>query len=78
MELQAAIQALKGIKRSSSVSLTSDYLIRGTSSWRAEWKRNQWQTAGRKPVANKDLWEQLDALASRQHCQMALDCGPLR
>ena len=27
----------------------------------ANWKRNGWKTAARKPVRNVDLWERLDA-----------------
>ena len=66
MELQAAIEALKLIKRSLPVDLYTDseYLRKGMTEWLAGWKRNNWRTAAKQPVKNQDLWEQLDALAT--------------
>ncbi len=65
MELQAAIEGLKLLKRSSRVVLTTDseYLRKGINTWVAKWKRNGWRTAQKKPVKNRDLWEVLDELA---------------
>ena len=65
MELQAAIEALKLIKRSLPVDLYTDseYLRKGMTEWLAGWKKNNWRTAAKQPVKNQDLWEQLDALA---------------
>ena len=31
----------------------------------ADWKKRDWRTADRKPVKNRDLWQQLEAAASR-------------
>jgi ribonuclease HI len=66
MELQAAIEALKLIKRSLPVDLYTDseYLRKGMTEWLAGWKRNNWRTAAKQPVKNQDLWEQLDTLAT--------------
>lgn len=68
MELLAAIAALEALKRACRVEFYTDseYLRRGITEWLANWKRNGWKTAGRKPVKNADLWERLDA-AARQH-----------
>ena len=41
----------------------SEYLKNGITSWIANWKRRGWMTSQKKPVINRDLWEQLDALA---------------
>lgn len=67
MELQAAIEALKAIKRSLPVHLYTDseYLRKGMTEWLAGWKKNNWRTAAKKPVKNQDLWEQLDMLATQ-------------
>ncbi len=67
MELTAAIMALESLKRSCKVRLTTDseYVRRGITEWLANWKRNGWKTADRKPVKNADLWQRLDAAASR-------------
>lgn len=66
MELMAAIAALEGLKRSCSVSLTTDsqYVRQGVMTWMAGWKRNGWRTAQRKPVKNQDLWQRLDEAQS--------------
>ena len=68
MELLAAIQGLEALKRPCRVRLVTDsqYVRNGITQWMANWKRNNWRTANRKPVKNADLWERLDA-ASAQH-----------
>jgi ribonuclease HI len=67
MELLAAIQGLEALKRRCRVRLVTDsqYVRNGITQWMANWKRNDWRTASRKPVKNADLWERLDAAASR-------------
>jgi predicted AAA+ superfamily ATPase/ribonuclease HI len=60
MEMMAVIEGLKQLKEPCRVSLYSDsaYLINGfKKKWIDKWQRNGWQTAGKKPVENRDLWE---------------------
>lgn len=66
MELMAAIQALEALTRPCNVDLYTDsaYLKGGITSWLANWKRNGWKTADRKPVKNVELWQRLEAAAS--------------
>ncbi len=63
MELTAAIEALKALKRPVRVTLYTDskYVCTGVEEWLPQWKQRGWKTAGRKPVKNQDLWEALDA-----------------
>ncbi len=63
MELTAAAEALEALNRPATVDLYTDsqYVRSGIAEWLANWKRNQWRTAGRKPVKNVDLWQRLDA-----------------
>jgi ribonuclease HI len=63
MEMMAAIVALETLKRPSSVVLTTDsvYVRDGITKWIHGWKRNGWRTAAKKPVANAELWQRLDA-----------------
>ena len=65
MELTAAIQALKmsGCKRA-VIHSDSEYLVKGMTSWLAGWKTRGWKNAKGEPVANQDLWRELDRLAS--------------
>lgn len=71
MELLAAIKALEALKEPCEVSLTTDssYVRKGIMEWVASWKKNGWKTAAKKPVKNKDLWQQLDALAEKHSVQ---------
>lgn len=65
MELTAVIRALEALKRSSSIRIHTDseYVRKGITEWIGNWKARNWRTADKKPVKNRDLWEQLDALA---------------
>jgi ribonuclease HI len=67
MELRAAIEALEAIKRPFRVELHTDseYLRNGITRWIHGWQRNNWRTAGKKPVKNRDLWQRLLAAVER-------------
>ena len=62
MELIAVIEGLKALSRSCEVELFTDskYVMQGLTEWLANWKRNGWKTAAKKPVKNIDLWQQLE------------------
>jgi ribonuclease HI len=61
MELMAAIESLKALKRPCHVQLTTDsnYVRDGITKWIHGWRRNGWKTADRKPVKNAELWQAL-------------------
>lgn len=63
MELLASIEALKALKFACKVDLYTDstYVKDGINQWMANWKRNGWKTAAKKPVKNQDLWQALDS-----------------
>lgn len=68
MELSAAIEALKAIKKpfASEIEIFTDsqYLRGGITEWIHNWKLRKWRTSEKKPVQNSDLWRELDALNS--------------
>lgn len=67
MELTACIKALECLKQPCEVDLYSDsaYVINGfTQGWIENWKNNGFRNSQKKPVANADLWTQLDMFNS--------------
>ena len=62
MELTAAVEGLKLLKYPCKVKLYSDsaYLVNGfKQGWIYNWQKNNWKTAGKEPVKNKEIWEEL-------------------
>ncbi len=67
MELRAAIEALRALREPAGVDLFTDsaYLKRGVTEWLPTWKEQGWKRREGKrlvPVANEDLWRDLDQL----------------
>lgn len=67
MELMAVIQGLSALKRPCAVQLflDSQYVLKGITEWLPGWKAKGWRTAGKTPVKNVELWQQLDALVQQ-------------
>lgn len=66
MELTAAIEGLKRLKEPCAVEIVTDsqYVKNGITQWIQNWKRRGWLTGDKKPVLNKELWVELDALVN--------------
>ena len=62
MELTAAIKAIEAVDIGESIILHTDstYVQKGITEWIINWKKNNWISSTKKPVANKDLWIKLD------------------
>ena len=71
MELTAPIEALESLKRPVEVRLYTDstYVRNGITSWLPRWKSNGWQTSGKTPVKNADLWQRLEQAAARHQVE---------
>lgn len=62
MELTAALEGLKMLKFPCEVELYSDsaYLVNSFSQgWIYNWKKNNWKTASKEPVKNKEILEEI-------------------
>ncbi|MCP4130597.1 MAG: ribonuclease HI [bacterium] len=61
MELQAVIEALKALKEKTELVITTDstYVKNGITQWIFNWVKNNWKTASKKSVKNKELWQEL-------------------
>lgn len=71
MELAACIFALKLLKESNlkkgekvELRLDSKYVISGATVWSKNWLKNNWKTANKKTVLNKDEWLEILNLIS--------------
>lgn len=67
MELLAVIVSLKALKEKCHVKLYSDsaYVCNAiNNNWLNTWQVNNWRTANKKEVLNKDLWDELLNLLS--------------
>ena len=72
MEMQAALEALKYLKdEDEAIKLYTDsnYLRQGITDWIHKWKLNNWRTASKKPVANRDLWIEISYLNEKMNVE---------
>ena len=62
MELTAAIEALKALRKPSKITIYTDsiYVKDGLTKWLKNWRKNGWKTSSGKPIKNEDLWEALE------------------
>lgn len=71
MEMMAAIKALEAIndKYRGEITLWTDstYVMKGITEWIHGWKKRGWKKSDKKPVVNKDLWQELDALNAKHN-----------
>ena len=67
MELIAAIEALKALKKYTEICIITDsnYVKKGITEWLPSWKKNNWKTSSKKEVKNRKLWEELEELVNR-------------
>ncbi len=70
MEVTAALQALTFFTDDTPANITivtdSEYVQKGSTEWLANWKAKGWRTSSKKPVANLNLWQQIDAVLVRR------------
>ena len=72
MEMQAALEALKYLKdEDEAIKLNTDsnYLRQGITDCIHKWKLNNWRTAAKKPVANRDLWIEISDLNEKMNVE---------
>lgn len=61
MEMTAAIEALKALKKPCIVEIYTDsrYVQQGITEWIHKWLRNDWLKSNKELVKNADLWQNL-------------------
>ncbi len=65
MELIGVIEGLKALKEPCEVEIISDskYVVQAINEWLNGWIKNNWRTAGKKPVKNLELWKEYVTIA---------------
>jgi ribonuclease HI len=69
MEIMAAIEALKLIKKSCIINFYTDsvYLRDGITKWIHDWKKNNWRKRDNSAVKNAELWKILEEQIQIHH-----------
>ena len=68
MEITAVLEAMKLLKEECEVDIYSDsaYVVNAfNQGWIFNWQKNNWKTASKEPVKNRELWEDLYALTKK-------------
>lgn len=62
MEMQAVIEAFRHLKKPCAIRLHSDSALiinAFQQGWIDAWRRRSWRKADKKPVENRELWEEM-------------------
>lgn len=62
MEMQAVIEALNALKKPCTVKIHSDSALiinAFTQGWIKNWQKRGWRKSNKKPVENKELWQEM-------------------
>lgn len=64
MEMMATLEGLRFVKKQNPgsavhVKTDSQYVLKGMTEWIINWQKKNWIGSNKKPVLNRDLWEQL-------------------
>lgn len=68
MEMRAIIEALKALNKPCRVKIHSDSALiinTFTKGWIEKWQQKGWKKADKKPVENRELWEEMLTAAKR-------------
>ena len=72
MGITAVLRALKLLKEKCNVKIYSDsaYVVNAfKQGWIYNWRKNNWKTANKEPVKNKELWEELYELVQNHEVE---------
>ena len=71
MEMTAVVRALEKCLELNELNVViytdSNYVKMGITTWIKNWKVNGWKNAAGKPVANKELWVEIDELVKKMN-----------
>lgn len=71
-EMTAVLEGLRALTRPCKVTVVTDseYVMRAfTDAWLGRWRANGWKTSAKKPVANQELWLELEAEVAKHQVE---------
>ena len=74
MEITAVLEALKLLKQECEIEIYSDsaYVVNTfNQGWIYNWQKNNWKTASKEPVKNRELWEELYSFTKKHKVQFS-------
>jgi ribonuclease HI len=71
MEMMAVIEAFRQLKRPCKIEVVTDsnYIVKGMTKWMPGWIKRNWLNSQKKPVLNRDMWEELLKLSQPHQIQ---------
>nr|WP_271224360.1 ribonuclease HI [Vibrio cholerae] len=70
LELIALVECMQYARDGDVIYTSSDFCVRGFNEWIDTWKQKGWRKSDKKPVANRDLWQQVDALRGEKYVEV--------
>ncbi|MEF1285836.1 ribonuclease HI [Vibrio sp. M250220] len=70
LELIALIEGLEFANDGDTLYSDSEYCVKGHNEWLEGWKARGWRKANGKPIANRELWQQVDRLRAMKYVQV--------
>ncbi|MCU8462403.1 ribonuclease HI [Vibrio vulnificus] len=70
LELIALVECMQYARDGDVIYTSSDFCVRGFNEWIDTWKQKGWRKSDKKPVANRDLWQQIDALRAEKYVEV--------
>ncbi|ODS04414.1 ribonuclease HI [Vibrio scophthalmi] len=70
LELIALVDCMQYARDGDVIYTSSDFCVRGFNEWIDTWKKKGWRKSDKKPVANRELWQQVDALRAEKYVEV--------
>lgn len=70
LELCGLVEALSYAQDGDGIYVTSAFCERGYNEWLDNWKAKGWRKADKKPVAYRQLWQQVDNLRAEKYVEV--------
>ncbi|HDY7981371.1 ribonuclease HI [Vibrio vulnificus] len=70
LELIALVECMQYASDGDVIYTSSDFCVRGFNEWIDTWKQKGWRKSDKKPVANRDLWQQVDTLRAQKYVEV--------